>query len=269
MAESDRRQTPQLDKVCLVTGAGRGLGAATARAFAAAGARVVVADLFAEPAQAVAEAIVAEGGAAIGVATDVTSGAAVDSLVAGVLSEYGALEVLVHCAGIARLPAQKGTDGWLPMQDLAEEVWDRIIDVNLKGTFLVNQRIGAHMVEQRSGSIVNVGSISGVVANKRMRGHGAYCASKAGVISLTRVLATEWAEFGVRVNAISPAYMNTEMMAASRNIPGVYEMHIDMIPMARYGEPKEFARAALFLASDAASYVTGHNLMLDGGYTAW
>ena len=155
------------------------------------------------------------------------------------------------------------------MEELQEEDWDKIVEVNLKGTFLVDQKVGIQMIKQGKGSITNVASPSGVVANKGLLGHGAYCASKAGVIGLTRVLATEWAQYNIRVNALSPAYMNTGMLDRTKSIPGLYQTQLDMTPMSRYGEPEEFARTAIFLASEESSYITGLNLLLDGGYTAW
>ena len=256
-------------KTCIITGGGRGLGYAAALEFASQGASVVIADLNVESDERIVKDIEAFGGQALSIDVDVSDSNKVDQMVHRSLEAFGSIDILLHCAGIGRLPSQRGADGWRPMQELSENDWDKIVAVNLKGTFLTNQRVGAHMIKNGHGSIVNVASMSGVVANKGMLGHGAYCASKAGVISLTQVLATEWATFNVRVNAISPAYMNTEMMSMSRSMPGVYESHIDMTPMRRYGEPSEFAKAVLFLASDDSSFVTGHNLLMDGGYTAW
>jgi NAD(P)-dependent dehydrogenase (short-subunit alcohol dehydrogenase family) len=155
------------------------------------------------------------------------------------------------------------------MEELEEEDWDKIVEINLKGTFLVDQAVGIQMMKDGGGSIVNVASLSGVVANKGLLGHGAYCASKAAVIALTKVLATEWAQHNIRVNAVSPAYMDTGMLERTKSIPGLYDTQLDMTPMARYGRPEEFAATVLFLASDDSGYVTGHNLLMDGGYTAW
>ena len=190
-------------------------------------------------------------------------------MVASCLKEFGRIDILLHCAGIARGNTQWANGRWRPMEELEEEDWDRIIDVNLKGTFLVNRRVGIQMIKQRTGSIVNVASLSGVVANRGVLGHGAYCASKAGVIGLTKVLATEWAQYNIRVNAISPAYMDTGMVERLKSIPGLYQTQLDMTPLRRYGKPEEFALTAVFLASEESSYITGCNLLLDGGYTAW
>ncbi len=256
-------------KVCVITGAASGLGRAAAVLFASEGARVVIADQNEPAAKAVADTIGEAGGSALAHAVDVTDAGSVERMTAAVVEAWTRIDCLLHCAGIARGSHQWGPAGWLPMEELREEDWDLIVAVDLKGTFLVNQRIGRQMIRQKAGVIVNVASLSGVVANKGLLGHGAYCASKAGVIALTKVLATEWARHNIRVNAISPAYMNTGMLERTKTIPGLYQTQLDMTPMGRYGEPVEFARAALFLASDDSAYVTGHNLLMDGGYTAW
>ena len=255
--------------VGIVTGGASGLGMAATRKFCAEGAGVVVADLNLDAAGSLAAELSKAGHSALAVGVDVCSRDSVNNLVQATVDRYGRIDFVLHCAGIARGGDQWGEGKWRPMEELGDEDWDRIVQVNLKGTFLVNQIAGIRMIEQRAGVIVNVASLSGVVANKGLLGHGAYCASKAGVIALTRVLATEWAQHGVRVNAISPASMDTGMLNRTKSIPGLYQMQLDMTPMARYGEPLEFAHAALFLVSGESGYINGHNLMLDGGYTAW
>lgn len=256
----------QLDGLSgIITGGGSGLGKAAAERFAKEGATVLVADVNESAGREVAEGI--EHGH-FGY-LDVTSKESAKELVAQAVKELGRIDYLVNCAGIARVSSQWANGGWRPMEELEEEAWDRIIEVNLKGTFLMDQTVGLQMIKQQSGTIVNVASLSGVVANKGMLGHGAYCSSKAGVISLTQVLATEWAQHSIRVNAISPAYMDTGMVERAKSMPGIYEMHMDMTPMRRYGQPHEFADVVLFLASSQSTYITGHNLLMDGGYTAW
>lgn len=256
-------------KVSLITGAASGLGKAASFLFSREGAVIALADANEAGVQEVCSEIERDGGTAIALAVDVTSAAQVERMVESCIKEFGRIDILLHCAGIARGRNQWADGRWRPMEELEEEDWDRIIEVNLKGTFLINRAVGIRMIGQRSGSIVNVASMSGVVANRGVLGHGAYCASKAGVIGLTRVLATEWAQHNVRVNAVSPAYMDTGMVERLKSIPGLVQTQLDMTPMGRYGKPEEFARTAVFLASEESSYITGSNLMLDGGYTAW
>lgn len=256
-------------KVSLITGGASGLGKAAAFIFAQEGAVAALADANETGAQEVCAEIRQGGGRSTAVAVDITSDLQVDRMVESCLEEFGRIDILLHCAGIARGKHQWANGRWRPMEELEESDWDKIIDVNLKGTFLVNRRVGIQMIKQRSGSIINVASMSGVVANRGVLGHGAYCASKAGVIGLTRVLATEWAQYNIRANAISPAYMDTGMVERLKSIPGLFQTQLDMTPMGRYGQPEEFAQTAVFLASEESSYITGCNLLLDGGYTAW
>ena len=256
-------------KVSLITGAASGLGRAAALLFAEEGAQVAAADLNEQGVEELCEAIRRSGGTATALAVDVTSREQVERMVKTCVEDFGRIDTLLHCAGIARGKHQWLNDRWRPMEELEEKDWDKIIEINLKGTFLVDQKVGIQMIKQGKGSITNVASLSGVVANKGLLGHGAYCASKAGVTGLTKVLATEWAQYNIRVNALSPAYMDTGMLDRTKGIPGLYQTQLDMTPMARYGKPEEFARTALFLASEDASYITGLNLLLDGGYTAW
>lgn len=256
-------------KKALITGAASGLGRAAALMFAKEGADVAIADLNVEGGRVVAEKIRSQDGQAIVLAVDITSSTDVKRMLKSCIEAFERIDVLLHCAGIARGKHQWGDGQWRPMEELQEEDWDKIVEVNLKGTFLVNQHVGRHMIAQDGGTIINIASLSGVVANKGLLGHGAYCASKAGVIALTKVLATEWAAYNICVNSISPAYMDTGMLERTKGIPGLHQLQLDMTPLRRYGTPEEFARTSVFLASDDASYISGHNLLLDGGYTAW
>jgi NAD(P)-dependent dehydrogenase (short-subunit alcohol dehydrogenase family) len=255
-------------KISLITGAASGLGKAAAFRFAEEGSDIAVADVDIDGGKVVASEIRNGGRRALAFSVDVTSSAEVQRTVNACIEEFGRIDVLLHCAGIARWKHQWAGTQWLPMEKLQEEDWDKIVEINLKGRFLVDQKVGTQMIKQRRGSIINVASLSGVVANKGLLGHGAYCASKAGVISLTRVLATEWAPYGIRVNSISPGYMDTGMLERTKSIRGLYQLQLEMTPLGRYGKPEEFARTSLFLASEDASYITGHNLMMDSGYTA-
>ena len=242
-------------KVALVTGAGRGIGLAVARALRDAGAHVVVAELDAGTGAAAAEEL---GGQSVQL--DVTDSAAVDEAFAGVAAEHGHLDVVVNNVGIARnVPAEEETD----------QGWRRVLGINLDAVFWCARAAGRVMLEQGSGSIVNMASMSGLIVN-RPQPQVAYNVSKAGVIMLTKSLAAEWAPRGVRVNSISPGYVATPLLAAveERNPDWVAVWRADT-PMGRLAEPGDIGGAAVFLASEASSYATGSNLVVDGGFTAW
>ncbi len=256
-------------KVCIITGGASGLGKASAFTFAEEGADIILADVNIEKAEAVKQKIEKLGRRCLVQKTDVTSRVSVLELAAAGMEYFGKIDVILNCAGIARCENQWGGSNWRPMEELTEDDWDKIIEINLKGTFLVNQQIGIEMIKQNYGSIINVSSLSGVIAHKDILGHGAYSASKAGVIGLTRVLAVEWASYNIRVNSVSPGYMDTGMVTRTSSIDGLFEKKIDMTPMKRFGDPSEFARTALFLASEDSSYMTGQNIILDGGYSSW
>ncbi|TCL03436.1 MULTISPECIES: SDR family oxidoreductase [Sodalis] len=238
-------------KVALITGGAAGIGHAIAERFLQNGARVALLD-FAADVAGIAQQLSEHH--AIGIHTDVTSKASVQQAVAQAKEHFGHLDILVNSAGIVALQ---------PAEDLSEEFWDRTMAVNLKGVFLASQTVGAHFIAQGSGSIINMASQAGVVA---LPNHLAYCASKGGVISLTQVLALEWGPHNVRVNAISPTVVLTELGRKAWSGEVAEEMK-RKIPLRRFAEPQDIAASALFLASDAASMITGANLVVDGGYT--
>jgi NAD(P)-dependent dehydrogenase (short-subunit alcohol dehydrogenase family) len=244
-------------EVALVTGAGGGLGAAIARGLARAGARLALVDLVAERLEATRASIEAAGGQALAKRANVTQCEEVAAAVAATVQTYGRLDILVNCAGITlRQPAET----------FPEADWDRIIAVNLKGTWLFCQAAGRVMIGQRKGSIITMASIGGLVG---LAMSVAYCASKGGVVQLTRTLAVEWAPYGVRVNAISPCTFETPMVQAVLAAEEAYrDRVISRIPLGRIGQPDEIVGTALYLASPASSMVTGHVLSVDGGYTA-
>lgn len=239
-------------RVALVTGGGSGIGRGIARGLAGAGSRVVVADIDVESARSTVARIEAEGGRASAVQMDVTRSAMVEEVVQGVLRDGGAVDILVNSAGIAI----KGT-----ALDYAEEDWDRIIAVNLKGTFLPMQVVGRHMAARGSGKIINIASIGSFVAYP---GSMAYLASKGGVAQLTKSFALELAPRNVQVNAIAPCLMDTPMTTKVRSDTADY--FIDRTPMGRMGRTEELVGAAIYLASEASSLVTGHILAVDGGF---
>lgn len=242
------------DRVAVVTGGGRSLGLEIGRTLKAAGARVVVAEIDADTGQTAAEEL--EGDF---VQVDVTDPASVREMVRSVLDSQGRIDVLVNNAGIAHnVPSEEETD----------EGWRGILSVNLDGVFWCCREAGKAMLERGSGAIVNIASMSGVISN-HPQPQSAYNASKAGVIMLTKSLAGEWAQRGVRVNAVSPGYIRTNMTELGMSNEEWREVWLSETPMGRVAEPEEIASAVLYLVSDAASFATGTNLLVDGGYTSW
>jgi NAD(P)-dependent dehydrogenase (short-subunit alcohol dehydrogenase family) len=241
----------------LITGGNRGLGRVIAQALAEAGADVAVASRSLDSCrEAATELAAATGRRALAFAADVTSGADVTRLLAEVEKGLGPLDILVNNAGVNIRGAS---------EELAEADWDAVVATNLKAPFLLSRAVGPGMCGRGFGRILNLGSILSVVA---LPGRAPYAASKAGVLNLTRVLALEWAGRGVTVNAICPGPFATDMNKQLLNDPAKYKAFVEKIPMGRWGELHEIAGAAVFLASDAASFVTGSALFVDGGWTA-
>ena len=241
-------------QVAIVTGAARGLGRALAVGLAAAGAKVALADIL-DLSHTLAQ-IEDTGGEAIAVPTDVRDKAQVENLVAETLERFGTVDILVNNAGINLIR---------PTLETTEEEWDLVLDLNLKGVFLCCQAAGRVMLEKGAGAIVNVGSINSefVFPNS-----AAYNVSKAGVLLLTKTLAHEWGPHGVRVNAICPGFMETPMLAEiQRGKEELAESRRGRIPLRRFAAPEDLVGAVIFLASPAATYVTGHALYVDGGWT--
>ena len=242
-------------KVVLVTGAASGMGAATAREFSAAGARVLVVDRNAELAVQVASDISADP-PLIG---DVSDSAFCKQAVATAVERYGRLDILVNAAGIIVRADGPGT---------TDEQWQRIMNVNVNGVFYMSRAAVAVMKEQGSGAIVNFGSIWGEVG---AAGVMAYCASKGAVHQITRAMALDHVKDGIRINAVCPGEVNTPMLTSERSAPVTAEMMqalADSVPMGRLAAPVEIARVVLFLSSDAASYMTGAMVNVDAGFTA-
>ncbi|TES91415.1 MAG: beta-ketoacyl-ACP reductase [Anaerolineales bacterium] len=245
------------EKVALITGAGNGIGRATAVRFAKEGAKLVLSDLDKEGLEATVKEI-GESGEAVVVEGNVTSRDDVQKMVDTGVEKFDRLDILINNAGITR----DGLTTRIKEGDvklMADEKWDAVIDVNLKGTWLCSQIAAVPMIKQKYGKIVNTSSI-GALGNI---GQANYAASKAGVIGLTKTLALEWARFNIAVNCVSPGATKTRM---TESIPEkVMEMFIEKIPFRRLAEPKEIASLHLFLASDEASYITGQVIFIDGG----
>jgi len=243
-------------RVALVTGGAQGLGKEIALTLAESGASLIIADL------AVAEETVrqalASGVRCISIKADISSEQAVENMVRQAISEYGKIDVLVNNAGISQL-------GFVPTEDASLAEWDKVIAVNLRGTFLCCKYIGKEMIKAGGGSIVNISTTAGITGVPRAP---AYCASKAGVILLTKSIALEWARYNIRVNAIALHYIETALSEGLRASEKVYKGLIKQIPLRRFGKTSEIVGVALLLASGASSYMTGSVVAVDGGYLA-
>jgi NAD(P)-dependent dehydrogenase (short-subunit alcohol dehydrogenase family) len=248
-------------KVALVTGAAMGLGAATARRLAEAGAAVMLTDRDVAAGEAVAQGITAAGDTAFFEPHDVAVEADWERVVAATVARLGRLDILVNNAGIS--------GGLLPLLEHSLDDWRRVMSINLDGVFLGLRHCGPVMAAQGGGSIINLSSILGKVG---MANAAAYCASKGGVLLLTKAAAVEWATLGIRVNSVHPGFIDTPMVAGAlhdaENGNELRDALIAAHPMARFGRSREIADAVVFLASDEASFMTGAELVVDGGYTA-
>lgn len=246
-------------QTALITGAGRGIGLATARALASAGADVIIGEYITEIGEQASAEIERMGRKSMFIQVDVRDSVSVDEMVETALSEFSKIDILVNNAGIAqRVKAEESTD----------DDWLNMMNVNLNGVFWCCRAVGRHMLECGSGVIVSIASMSGLIVNKPQE-QTPYNVSKAGVIMLTKSLAAEWADRGVRVCSVSPGYIGTDMTKRSLSDPELKSTWLEMTPQGQVGEPEDIANAVLYLASPAAKFATGTNLVVDGGYTAW
>lgn len=246
-------------QVGIVTGGGQGLGRVFCHAFAEAGANLVVAEINPQTGPVTVAEIQELGRDALYVETDVRSRESVEVMVEAALNEFGKIDFMMNNAGITK---------WGEAESALEADWREVIDVNLNGLFYCCQAVAVHMIERRSGRIINIASMSGMIVN-RPQPQASYNASKAAVIHLTKSLAAEWAPYNVRVNAIAPGYMDTPMAKPFFDDPEYGGLWIDSIPLGRPGKPVELAPVAVLLASEASSYMTGATVVIDGGYSVW
>ncbi|MGH6859752.1 MAG: SDR family NAD(P)-dependent oxidoreductase [Phyllobacterium sp.] len=248
------------DKVAVVTGAARGIGLAACEALAQAGATVVLTDRDPQLLKSAAQGLRAQGHGVDSEVLDVSDAEGVRAAHDSIVARHGRVDILVNNAGIAISNH--------PAETMDDEVWKRVIDVNLNGVFWCCRAFGRSMLEQGSGTIVNVGSMSGFIVN-RPQEQANYNASKAAVHHLTKSLAAEWGARGVRVNAVAPTYIDTEMNKYVYEDAQMYRHWVGGTPMNRLGRTDEVASVILFLASDASSLMTGSIVLADGGYTCW
>ena len=241
------------DKVAVITGGGGGLGRAMCLAFAQAGATIVVSDMRVESMNEVTEEVTKLGQKAMGIRCDVTKSFEVNQMVDKAISEFGRVDILVNNAGIVREQQPK------PIWEITDQEWHLGIDTNLTGAFYCSRGIARHMIERHSGIIINIASGAGI---RGIRDQFMYCSAKAGVILLTQSLAHTWANYGIRVNGVAPGTVRTFRPQEE------YQKRGRFVPMGRVGEPEEISYLALYLASDASSYITGQVFVIDGGSLA-
>ncbi|MFO1210424.1 MAG: glucose 1-dehydrogenase [Amaricoccus sp.] len=247
-------------RVAVVTGGGRGIGLCCAEALAEHGATVVVADIDASLAAEAAATLAGKGYRAEARQVDVTKSAEVDALADAVVRDHGRVDILVANAGIAR--------SGVAAEDVTDEHWLNVNDVNYNGVFWCNRAFARHMLKAGSGAIVNIGSMSGIISNRPQK-QTYYNASKAAVHQMTSSLGAEWADRGVRVNAVAPTYIETEMTMYRHDNEGMIDVWLRDTPMHRLGKPEEIASVVHFLASDASSLMTGTTVVADAGFTCW
>lgn len=247
------------DKVAIITGARRGMGRSHALTLAKAGAKVVVSDISLEDCVKVVEEIKNNGGEAIAVKCDVTKKEEIDEMVKITIEKWGKIDILVNNAGICQFK---------PFLELTQEEWDKTLNVNLKGYFLVAQACAKEMVKRNYGVIINIASVAMGQVGVGFPNLVHYSASKGGIVAMSETMAIELAPYNIRVNCISPGAIDTPMADTIESDPKTLEATLARIPMRRIGKPEEVSNLVLFLASDASSYMTGATVVIDGGWLA-
>jgi len=241
-------------KKTIVTGGAGGIGSCISRALADAGADICIADLGQDRIDVAVDSVKSLGGNALGIETDVLKQDNIDNMVDFALNEFGQIDIIVNCAGIS--PS-------MPSEQVTRADWNQVTGVCLDGVFFCAQAAGKHMIKRgEGGTIINIASAYGLGGAKFL---AAYCAAKAGVVNLTRALAYEWAHYNIRVNAIAPGLIETDMTAPIRENPAQWAKTVKTAPMRRAGQPEEIADASVYLASQASSFMTGQTLVIDGG----
>lgn len=240
------------NKIAVVTGAARGLGFAYTKALLSNGVKVIICDLHEESVYSAVSSL-SSYGEVFGIKADVSNESDIQEMATIVLQRYGRIDILVNNAGICQRTIT---------EEMSPEEWDRVMSVNVKGTFLCCRYFGPHMIRQRSGKIVNVSSIAGRIGlDLRL----AYCTSKAAIEHLTRTLASQWGSYNINVNAIGPGFIKTNMNEDLRADPAMYKKMVEQVPMNRFGEPEELTGTLLYLVSSASDYVNGQTIFVDGG----
>jgi len=244
------------NKSAIITGAGSGIGRGIALAFSKEGANVVVADINEQGGKETVELIKQEkkSSQAVFVKTDVSRAEDINNMVQACLDSFGKIDILVNNAGIL----MSG-----PLHEMNEQDWDKILSVNLKSVFLASKRVIPGMLKQGKGKIINTTSIAGLIGFNEM---GAYCATKGGIIALSKSMAIDYAPSGININCIAPGVIRTQMTKAMLEDPAIKEAFASNTPYPRFGEPKDIAMAAVYLASDESDFMVGHVLTVDGGY---
>jgi NAD(P)-dependent dehydrogenase (short-subunit alcohol dehydrogenase family) len=243
----------------LVTGAGQGIGRTYAHALAEAGASVAIVDINEKKSRAVADEIEKIGCKSLAVVADVTNPKEVNRMIEKILDTWGKLTIGINNAGIGN---------WTSAEKITEEEWDKVMEVNLKGVFLCAQAEGRVMIPQKYGKIINTASMSATIVN-RPQTQAIYNSSKAGVVQLTRSLATEWIRYGINVNSISPGYIYTALIDENEEVKKMVPFWVEHMPINRMGKVEDLEGAIVFLASRASDFMVGHDLIIDGGYTLW
>jgi len=243
--------------VAIVTGGSRGLGRSMALALADGGAHVIIIDILISQAIEVAKEILRKGVESLAIKADVTKPKEVQKMVSQIMKHFGRIDILVNNAGINIIASA---------ESFRPKDWDKVLSINLKGVFLCGQAVGKVMIKQRKGKMINIASIAGMVGTPH---HAvAYNSSKAGVINLTRALAIEWGKYNINVNAIAPGIIETDLTRKRLENKKYYKYWIDRTPLGRIGKPEDLIGALIYLSSETSNWLTGHTIVVDGGYTA-